>query len=244
MPTGRLRSVLKDDSYGELQGWPRPDGRHVVTKTGWPAVACCDDFALVWDTFSGKVVRKLTGHKGPVYSAAYSPDGSLLATVSEDGTARLWDASSYEQLKVIDAGEGRVLASAFNSDGSRLVTVSRDAMARIWDTRTGSLIHELFGHEGGVVGATYSPDDTLVATVGDDYTRIWDTTTGKQIGAYLGSDPAPLFFARDCSMLVIGAGDESEVRVHPFGACGSHDQLLAAARERIRQVSDSAGALP
>jgi len=244
MATGRLRSLLKDDSYGDLKGWPSPDGRHVVTKTGWPAVACCDDFALVWDSFSGKVVRKLTGHEGPVYSAAYSPDGSLLATVSEDGTARLWTVPSYEQLKSINVSEGRVLGCAFSSDGSRLVTVSRDSMARIWDTRSRSLIHELFGHEGGVVGAAFSPDDSLVATVGDDYTRVWDAATGKQLGAYLGSDPEPFFFARDCSELVVGSDGENKVRVHPFGACGSHGQLLGAAMEKIRLVSESSQPLP
>jgi len=244
MATGRLRSLLKDDSYGDLQGWPSPDGRHVVTKTGSAAVACCDDFALVWDSFSGKVIRKLTGHGGPVYNAAYSPDGFLLATVSEDGTARLWTVPSYEPLKPIDVSEGRVLGCAFSSDGSRLVTASRDSMARIWDTRSRSLIHELFGHEGGVVGAAFSPDDSLVATVGDDYTRIWDAATGKQLGAYLGSYPEPFFFARDCSELLIGAGDENEVRVHPFGACGSHDQLLRAAMERIRLVGENSQPLP
>jgi WD40 repeat protein len=208
-----------------------------VTKTGWPNVACCDDFALVWDVTSGKVIKKLAGHKGPVYNAAYSPDGSFIATVSDDGTARLWDAASCELLKVIDVGGGRVLGGAFSSDGSRLVTVSRDSIARIWDMQTGGLIHELFGHEGGVVGAAFSPDDTLVATVGDDYTRVWDAGTGKQLGAYLGSNPEPIFFARDCSKLVIGANAESEVRVHPFGACGSHDQLLAAAMERTRLIT-------
>jgi WD40 repeat protein len=132
----------------------------------------------------------------------------------------------------------------FSSDGSRFVTVSRDSIARIWDTQTGSLIHELFGHEGGVVGAAFSPDDTLVATVGDDYTRVWDVETGKQLGAYLGSYPEPIFFAHDCSKLVIGAGAGSEVRVHPFGACGSHDQLLAAAMEKTRLITESTRTLP
>jgi WD40 repeat protein len=235
--TGKRRALLTDHSYGSLQGWPSPDGERIVTKTGWPNVACCDDFALVWDVTSGKVIKKLAGHKGPVYNAAYSPDGSFIATVSDDGTARLWDAASCELLKVIDVGGGRVLGGAFSSDGSRLVTVSRDSIARIWDMQTGGLIHELFGHEGGVVGAAFSPDDTLVATVGDDYTRVWDAGTGKQLGAYLGSNPEPIFFARDCSKLVIGANAESEVRVHPFGACGSHDQLLAAAMERTRLIT-------
>jgi WD40 repeat protein len=244
MTTGQRHALLTDDSYGDLQGWPSPDGTRVVTKTGWPNVACCDSFALVWDVAAGKVVKKLAGHEGPVYNAAYSPDGSFILTVSDDGSARLWDASSYELSRVINVGAGRVLGGAFSSDGLRLVTVSRDSIARIWDTRTGGLIHELFGHEGGVIGAAFSPDDTLVATVGDDDTRVWDVATGKQLGAYLGSYPEPIFFAHDCSRLVIGAGAESEDRVHSFGACGSHDQLLAAAMERTRLITASTQTLP
>jgi WD40 repeat protein len=34
----------------------------------------------------------LQGHTGPVYSVCFSPDGTRLATASEDQTAKVWDA--------------------------------------------------------------------------------------------------------------------------------------------------------
>ena len=90
----------------------------------------------------------------------------------------------------------------------------------------------------------YSESGGGPTEIGDEDTRVWDVATGKQLGAYLGSYPEPIFFAHDCSKLVIGAGTENEVRVHPFGACGSHDQLLAATMERTRLIVESAQTLP
>ena len=44
----------------------------------------------LWDAETGRGWMTLTGHRGPVYSAEFSPDGEWLATASGDGTARLW----------------------------------------------------------------------------------------------------------------------------------------------------------
>jgi WD40 repeat protein len=44
----------------------------------------------VWDTSTGAHVRTLHGHTDDVISGAWSPDGSLLATASNDDIARVW----------------------------------------------------------------------------------------------------------------------------------------------------------
>jgi len=51
-----------------------------------------DNRALLWDTRTGQVIRKLVGHfrGSSVTSIAFSPDGTTLATGSDDGTVKLW----------------------------------------------------------------------------------------------------------------------------------------------------------
>ena len=45
----------------------------------------------VWDFVSGKQLRRLRGHTGPVFTLALTRNGKTLASASEDGTVRLWD---------------------------------------------------------------------------------------------------------------------------------------------------------
>jgi WD40 repeat protein len=88
--------------------------------------------ATVWDWATGQQLRSLS-HSGSVTYAAFSPDGSRLATASRDGTIRVWDpyADAPEQL-VLRGHAGPVGVVAFSSDGSRLASVGEDGTVRVW----------------------------------------------------------------------------------------------------------------
>ncbi|NET41487.1 AAA-like domain-containing protein [Okeania sp. SIO2B3] len=108
-----------------------------------------------------------------------SPDGQLLATVNNDGTAKIlkFSGQSVAQLR---GHQGKVSHIKFSPEGNILATAGDDSTVRIWDF-LGKQQVELKGHEGQIWQITFSPDGKYIATAGEDGTaRIWDIS-GKKI---------------------------------------------------------------
>ena len=184
-----------------------PDGTRIVTGS-W------DNTARIWDSLSGRALRKLTGqHTQSVNSAVYSPDGAHVLTASDDRTAVLWDANSGEPIIVLSGHQGSVRSASFSSDGTRVVTASEDKTARIWDAQTGRQVHVLQGHQWSVQEATFSPDGTRVITASEDNSaKLWDANTGESLGFSLVAHTASVNSARfspDGQRAITGSQDNS-----------------------------------
>ncbi len=163
-------------------------------------------------------LRTLAGHTAAVLGVAFSPDGRLLATTSDDMTARLWDPATGKRLRTLADHPDAVSSVAFSPDGRLLATAGGDGMAWLWDPATGARLHILTGHTAAVVGVAFSPDGRLLATASvlrtlaghtaavlgvafspdgrllattsDDMTaRLWDPATGKRLRTLIGHTP-------------------------------------------------------
>jgi WD40 repeat protein len=63
---------------------------------------------------------------------AFSPDGTLLATLVDQGTVYLLDAATGNLISILEAHVDSVLNLAFSPDGRLLATSGADGFVRIW----------------------------------------------------------------------------------------------------------------
>jgi len=104
---------------------------------------------------------------------AFSPDGEIIATASEDNTAKLWTIAG-EHITTLAGHRDQVRSVAFSPDGETIATASDDKTVKLWK-RDGSLRRTLPRHRDGIRGVSFSPDgQTLALASANNTVILWD----------------------------------------------------------------------
>ncbi|MBI1746580.1 MAG: choice-of-anchor D domain-containing protein [Acidobacteria bacterium] len=128
----------------------------------------------IWDTTTWRLERQLFGHTGQVYSVAWSPDGTRVASGSGDLTIKLWEAATGNLLRTLTGHSFGVTSVAWSPDSTRVASGSQDRTIKLWEAGTGTLLRTLTGHTREVLSVAWSPDGARVASgSGDGTVRIW-----------------------------------------------------------------------
>ncbi|MFA5137802.1 MAG: serine/threonine-protein kinase [Elusimicrobiota bacterium] len=114
-----------------------PDSARYVTLSGKR------HNARLFEVGKSTPVKADMGHEARVTDLLFSPDGAMLASASEDGTAQLWDGRTGRAFGPRLRHPKPVSAAAFSPDGKFLATACGDGSVRLWDAASGELFGEL-----------------------------------------------------------------------------------------------------
>ena len=180
-----------------------------------------DNTARLWDVATGKVLRILDGAAdkaappppAPPEGTAFSPDGTLVATLEDPRAIRVRNVGQENRLAELHAPAAAFTAIAFSPAGDRFAAADRAGRIRLWDTQNWQSVAEFQGHEGAVAALAFRGDGALLATAGEDRAlRLWEAATGNARGKpFLHDAPlAKVEFSMDGKTL-IGTTDHHEI---------------------------------
>ncbi|MDX1438063.1 MAG: hypothetical protein R3335_14725, partial [Anaerolineales bacterium] len=120
-----------------------------------------------------------------VWSAEFSQDGRLAATVSVD-TIQIWDLETGRE-KDQFRSEIEPVHAIFSPDSKKLLVSGLRGIAQLIDADTGQIIQEYAGHQAQVVSSDFSSDGRYAVTASLDQTAIlWDVSTGDEVRRFRG----------------------------------------------------------
>ena len=128
-----------------------------------------------------RLIGTLRGQGGAVGAVAWSPDGSLLATTSNDASVRIWDGASHGCLHTITAHVQGIRGAAFDRRGRVLATGSDDGTVKLWEVGSWKLLKSL--DFSAVLpycqSLAFSPREDILAASARQRAALIDIASGK-----------------------------------------------------------------
>jgi len=173
----RLSSPSEPSSFKSSLAWSPGSDRLLWTEQNELRVATSDSGRLLFSCTDSDVIR----------AAAWSPDGSRIASCSQNGRVRLWNGESGAPL-VIDPQEGSLWSLHWSPDGKLLASATFDGTLRVWDpvANRGRVARRF--DVTGLRTLSWSPRADRIAIGGSrGWVRIVDVEDGREMATLTGT---------------------------------------------------------
>jgi WD40 repeat protein/serine/threonine protein kinase len=160
-------------------------------------------------------LRSILPHRAAVRSVAFSPDGRLALSASDDSTAQLWSVATGEAVGPALHHAAAVEVAVFSPNGQVVLTGSADKTARLWSTATGQSIGPPLEQKGAVHAVAFDPGGQWALTGSDDgVAQMWSLATGQPHGPPLAHGGAIRIAAFSPNgKTILTAGDDGIARL-------------------------------
>jgi WD40 repeat protein len=135
----------------------------------------------LFDMVTGKELHCLRDHKQPVWSLAFSPDGTILASASTTEPPILWDVATGKPLRPLQGQKHAPQFLAFSPDGKILASGDSWNKLRLWDVATGKQMEGFVSALLGTSCLAFSRDGKTLAVADGNAVRLLDAASGKEI---------------------------------------------------------------
>jgi len=154
----------------------------------------CPELAMVWFP------------KAFVSWAEFSPDGSRVVAVSNDGLARVWDVRTGELVAPPLEQGGELWFADFSRDGELVAICSASGTVGVWNAKAGRLLFPFLRLGGGIRTVQFSPDGRRLVTAGPVGAQLWEAATGRKLGGDLVGGNWAVFSPDGRRILTSGGG--------------------------------------
>ncbi len=152
---------------------------------------------FLFDTATGRKLRRLDTSTNPFFALAFAPDGKILAAAGSQAI-QLWDLAAGKELRRFpinvqqaahDFSLRRIAPLVFSHNGNELAWAAPDRSIRVWEVKTGKELVKLSGHREPIRCLAFSADDkNLVSMSGEiasaGSVRVWRRSDGKELGKF------------------------------------------------------------
>ncbi len=217
MGTQRLRhgGALKSLAWS-------PDGQTLAVGSGGL------DFAVrLWDVATGKEIRAFEKQQTGFFQVAFSPDGSLVASVDRRGGLYLWDALTAKVRNVRKLSEQATVS--FASNGKSFITIDEKGQACLLETATLKTLRVFSsgrGLQAPQVHVAWSADGKIVAAADtSDKLRLFEVLTGNVLHTLDLPGPIDHLSISPDNRLLATAGKDKIARLWNIADCNMPAEL-------------------